>query len=79
MLDSIWQLLRNNGLDTDDIANSIHSLFYKVPAVTDAEGAVIEPEHYDGTLRALAGFPVLGTLLELLAGFAPAVDPTTLA
>lgn len=68
MLDSIWQLLSNNGLNTADIAESIRELFY-IDEITGEPG---------GKLRALAGFPILGTLLELLAGFAPALESNTL-
>lgn len=73
MLDSIWQLLANNGLNTEEIATSIQSLFYIVGE--DAEGKAI----YGGSLKALGDFPVIGTVLKALASFAPAVENTTLS
>ena len=54
MLDSIWQLLANYGLDTGEIADGISSLF-TVTETTDAEGNVVT--EYGGTLGALADFP----------------------
>lgn len=71
MLDSIWQLLRNYGLDTNEIADAIHSL---VEPVVDAEGNVVG---YEGTLAAIVDFPIIGSVLKGFADFAPAVAETT--
>lgn len=65
MLDSIWQLLFNYGLDTKEIASAMGELI-KVVGV-DAEGNPI----YDGKLAALIDFPVVGTILEAFASFTP--------
>lgn len=67
MLDSIWQLLANYGLDTKEIADAIHSL---VKPVVDAEGNVVG---YEGTLAAIVDFPIIGAVLKGFADFAPAV------
>ena len=66
MLDSIWQLLANYGLDTGEIAGGIGSLFQ-----VDAEGNVV-----GGSLAALADFPIIGAVLKAFASFAPAVEET---
>ncbi len=71
MLDSIWQLLANYGLDTKEIADAIHSL---VKPVVDAEGNVVG---YEGTLAAIVDFPIIGSVLKGFADFAPAVAETT--
>lgn len=76
MLDSIWALLGNYGLDLQEISTAIHSLFGTTPAVTDAEGNVIQEAGYTGSLAALADFPLIGMILNLFAGFAPAVETT---
>ena len=67
MLDSIWQLLANFGLDTQEIADSIGSLI-KV----DADGNV------SGSLAALIDFPIIGTVLNAFASFTPSVTETIL-
>ena len=71
MLDSIWQLLANYGLDTQEIADGIHSL---IKPVVDAEGTVVG---YEGTLAALADFPIIGSVLKGFADFAPEIAETT--
>lgn len=73
MLDSIWQLLANYGLDTEEIAGGIGSLF-KIVEETDAEGKVTTT--YEGSLAALADFPLIGMVLKAFASFAPAVEET---
>ena len=73
MLDSIWQLLANYGLDTGDIADGISSLF-SVTETTDAEGNVVT--EYGGTLGALADFPLVGMILQVFASFTPSVEET---
>lgn len=73
MLESIWQLLANYGLDTKEIADAIHTLF-QVTTSTDADGNVVES--YSGNLAALADFPIIGTVLKAFASFAPAVEET---
>ena len=70
MLDSIWQLLANYGLDTKEIADGIHSL---ISPVVDAEGNITG---YTGTLGVHANFPLIGDILKGLASFAPAVTTT---
>lgn len=67
MLDSVWQLLANFGLDTQEIAESLANLI-KI----DAEG------NATGSLAALVDFPVVGALVKALASFAPVVPETTL-
>ena len=71
MLNSIWQLLANYGLDTKEIADAIHSL---IEPVVDAEGVVVG---YEGTLAAIADFPIIGDILKGFADFAPAIAETT--
>lgn len=71
MLDSIWQLLANYGLDTKEIADAIHSL---IEPVVDAEGNVIG---YEGTLAAIVDFPIIGSILKGFADFAPAIAAST--
>lgn len=73
MLDSIWQLLANYGLDTGEIADGISSLF-SITTTTDADGNVIET--YGGSLAALADFPIIGMVLKVFASFTPAVEET---
>lgn len=73
MLDSIWQLLANYGLDTGEIADGISSLF-SVTTTTDAEGNVVEV--YGGSLAALADFPIVGMILKAFASFTPSVEET---
>ena len=71
MLDSIWQLLANYGLDTKEIADGVHSL---IQPVVDADGAVVG---YEGTLASLVDFPIIGSVLKGFADFAPAIADTT--
>ncbi len=66
MLDSIWQLLANYGLDVGEIAGGINSLIE-----VDAEGNVV-----GGSLAALADFPIIGMVLKAFASFAPAAGET---
>ncbi len=73
MLESIWQLLANYGLDTKEIADGIGSLF-SITTTTDADGNVVEV--YGGSLAALADFPLIGMVLKAFASFAPAVEET---
>lgn len=73
MLDSIWQLLANYGLDTGEIAGGIGSLF-SITTTTDADGNTVET--YGGSLAALADFPIIGTVLKAFASFTPAVEET---
>ena len=73
MLDSIWQLLANYGLDTGEIASGIGELF-TVTETTDANGAPVT--EYGGTLGALAEFPLIGMILQAFASFAPKVEET---
>lgn len=67
MLDSIWQLLANYGLDTQEIADGIGSL-----VKVDAEG------NATGSLAALIDFPIIGMVLKAFASFTPTVTETTL-
>ena len=71
MLESIWQLLANYGLDTKEIADGVHSL---IQPVVDADGAVVG---YEGTLASLVDFPIIGSVLKGFADFAPAIADTT--
>ncbi len=71
MLNSIWQLLANYGLDTKEIADAIHSL---IEPVVDAEGNVVG---YEGTLGAIVDFPIIGSIIKGFADFAPAIAETT--
>ena len=71
MLDSIWQLLANYGLDVKEIADAIHSL---IEPVVDAEGNVVG---YEGTLAAIVDFPLIGSVLKGFADFAPGIAETT--
>lgn len=71
MLDSIWQLLANYGLDTQEIADSIHAL---IEPVVDGDGNVVG---YEGTLSAIVDFPVIGSILKAFADFAPSIAETT--
>ncbi len=61
MLDSIWQLLANYGLDVQEIADGIKSLI-----VTDDSGAII-----GGLLEPMKNFPIIGSLLAAFGDFAP--------
>ena len=71
MLDSIWQLLANYGLDTKEITDGIYSL---IQPVVDAEGNVVG---YEGTLAALVDFPIIGSVLKGFSDFAPQIADTT--
>ena len=71
MLNSIWQLLANYGLDTKEIADAFHSL---IEPVVDAEGVVVG---YEGTLGAIVDFPIIGSIIKGFADFAPAIAETT--
>lgn len=71
MLDSIWQLLANYGLDTKEIADAIHSL---IEPVVDESGNVIG---YEGTLAAIVDFPIIGSILKGFADFAPSIAAST--
>ncbi len=73
MLDSIWQLLANYGLDIREIADAIGSLF-SITTTTDADGNPVEV--YGGTLAALADFPIIGMVLKAFASFAPTIEET---
>ncbi len=67
MLNAIWQLLADNGLDTAGIAESMRELFY------------VENGVPQGKLASLSDFPIIGILLNLLASFAPTLaEKTTL-
>ena len=63
MLDSIWQLLYDNGLDVEEISNGISSLF-----------SVNEDGSFGGILGALGDFPIIGTVLQLFSTFTPGVN-----
>ncbi len=63
MLDSIWQLLKDNGLDVDEIAEGISSLF-----------SVNEDGTFGGLLGALGNFPIIGTILQLFSSFTPNIN-----
>ena len=71
MLDSIWQLLANYGLDTKEIADSMATL---IKPVVDAEGNVVG---YEGTLAAIVDFPLIGSILKGFADFAPSIAEAT--
>lgn len=73
MLDSIWQLLANYGLDVGEIAGGISSLF-SITTTTDAEGNPVEV--YGGSLAALADFPIIGAVLKAFASFTPNIEET---
>lgn len=69
MLESIWQVLGNYGLDLSEIATSMSGLFTATTVVdpeTQEESVV-----YGGTLAALADVPVVGDILKAFASFAP--------
>ncbi len=69
MLDSIWQLLANYGLDVNEIAEGIQSLI-----VTDDSGTIV-----GGLLEPLKNFPIIGGLLAAFGDFAPAEITTAVA
>ena len=64
MLDSIWQLLKNYGLNIEEISASIKSL------VEVVEGGNI----IGGMLAPIANFPLIGGILSAIGGFAPNVE-----
>jgi hypothetical protein len=66
MLDSIWQLLANYGLDTKEIADGIHSL---MQPVVDAEGNVTIKNSYYGTSTTEDG-EILGSFNNIAFGLA---------
>lgn len=71
MLNSIWQLLANYGLDVKEIADAMGSL---IKPVLDADGNVVG---YEGTLAALVDFPVIGDIVKGFADFAPSIQDAT--
>ena len=64
MLDSIWQLLKNYGLNIEEISTSIKSL-----VEVDENGTIV-----GGLLEPIANFPLVGGILGAFGGFAPNVD-----
>ncbi len=64
MLDSIWQLLKNYGLDIKEISDAIKSL-----VEVDADGNII-----DGYLEPIKNFPLIGGILAAFGSFAPNVE-----
>ena len=64
MLDSIWQLLHNYGLNIGEISASIKSL-----VEVDADGNIV-----GGMLKPIANFPLIGGILGMFGGFAPNVE-----
>lgn len=71
MLNSIWQLLANYGLDVKEISDAMGSL---IKPVVDGEGNVVG---YEGTLAAIVDFPVIGSVLKGFADLAPSIAETT--
>ena len=63
MLDALWQLLKDNGLDAGEISDGISSLF-----------TVNEDGTYGGVLGSLGDFPLIGTVLQLFSSFTPGVN-----
>ncbi len=66
MLDSIWQLLINFGLDTKEIAAGMGELI-----------KIDEAGNVTGDLAALIDFPIIGAVLRAFASFTPPVPETT--
>lgn len=64
MLDSIWQLLKNYGLNIEEISSSIKSLIE-----VDADGNIV-----GGLLEPIANFPLVGGILAAFGSFAPNVE-----
>jgi hypothetical protein len=64
MLDSIWQLLKNYGLNVEEISTSIKSLV-EVDESGNISGGLLEP---------IANFPLIGGILAAFGGFAPNVE-----
>ena len=71
MLNSLWQLLANYGVDTKEIADTIHAL---IEPVLDAEGNVVG---YEGTLGAFVELPVIGEFIKGFADLAPSIQDAT--
>ena len=71
MLNSLWQLLVNYGVDTKEIADAIHAL---IEPVLDAEGNVVG---YEGTLAAFVNLPVIGNFIKGFAELAPTISDAT--
>ncbi len=69
MLDSIWQLLANYGLDVQEIADGIKSLI-EVDANGSISGGLLEP---------LKNIPLIGDILAAFGGFSPEGITTTVA
>lgn len=67
MLQSIWAVLGNFGLDLSEIAAAMAKLF--APVVNEAG----EVTGYTGSLAQLADIPVVGDILKAFANFAPQV------
>ena len=61
MLDSIWQLLKNYGLNIEEISASIKSL-----VEVDESGNIV-----GGLLEPIANFPLIGGILSAFGSFAP--------
>ncbi|NMP37777.1 MAG: hypothetical protein GX051_06585 [Clostridiales bacterium] len=70
MLQSIYALLANYGLDVQDIANAMSSL------ITTSIDPDTGEKVFGGPLAPLASMPVVGEILELFASFAPVVTTT---
>ncbi len=64
MLDSIWQLLKNYGLDIGEISDAIKSL-----VVVDENGAIV-----GGLLEPMKNFPLIGSILAAFGDFAPKAE-----
>ncbi|NLA76912.1 MAG: hypothetical protein GX851_03640 [Clostridiales bacterium] len=70
MLQSIWTLLANYGLDVQEIVDGISSLI-SVSVNPDTSEKI-----YDGPLAPLVEMPVVGEILELFASFTPVITTT---
>ncbi len=64
MLDSIWQLLKNFGLNIEEISASIKTLIE-----VNENGDII-----GGFLQPIANFPLIGGILSMFGSFAPKVE-----
>lgn len=64
MLQSVWQLLMNFGVDVDKIAESLKELIWLDP----------DTNEYVGELSALIDVPVVGDLLKALVTIIPDVQ-----
>ncbi len=64
MLQSVWQLLMNFGVDVDKIAESLKELIWLDP----------DTNEYVGELAALIDVPVVGDLLKALVTIIPDVQ-----